>query len=206
MYIPKHYQQHDRSEIVAFMKAYSFATIVTASDGLPLASHLPFVVIETGDEIVLSAHFAKANGQWEAIAGNKSVLVIFSEPHAYISPRHYESEMNVPTWNYLAVHVYGEGVLVTDTAETFSLLEAMINNYEPEYKAQWDTLPLEYKERMAAGIVPFQIKVTDIQAKKKLSQNRGESERKSIISAFENSNDSNEQAIAAFMKDNEAKF
>jgi transcriptional regulator len=204
MYIPKHYLINDREEILRFIKTYSFATIITVKDNFQTATHLPFVVTERENDIILTSHFAKANMQWNEIAEN-NVLVIFTEPHAYISPKHYDSEMNVPTWNYVAIHVYGKGRLITEKEQSFAVLDKMIDNFEKEYKTQWDKLTIEYKTKMLQGIVSFQIDVTDIQAKKKLSQNKKEAERQRIISAFESSNDNNEKSIALFMKQNEEK-
>jgi transcriptional regulator len=204
MYIPKHYLINDKEEILRFIETYSFATIITVKDNFQSATHLPFVVTETENEIILTSHFSKANMQWSEVTENK-VLVIFTEPHAYISPKHYDREMNVPTWNYVAIHVYGKGSLITEQDQSFAVLDTMIDNFEKEYKTQWDKLPIEYKTKMLNGIVSFQIIVTDIQAKKKLSQNKKETERKRIISSFEQSNDNNKKAIAEFMKQNEDK-
>src|SRR4051812_37753472 len=101
MYIPKINLIGDQEEILGFMRQFSFATIVTAKDNLPVATHLPFIVSVDGDQVTLTAHFAKANNQWADIENNQ-VLVIFTEPHAYISPKNYDKELNVPTWNYLS--------------------------------------------------------------------------------------------------------
>ena len=199
MFIPKDYIMADRAEALLFMKKYNFATIVTVKDNFQTGTHLPFVIEERNGKIMVLSHFAKANQQWHQIVLNK-VLVIFSEPHAYISPSHYEKELNVPTWNYLSVHVCGQGKIITDTDKSFELLDKMINSYEPEYKKQWDQLPSEYKLKMLNGIVPFEIEVTDIQAKKKLSQNKTDKEKQTIISAFEKSNFNNEREIAVYMK------
>ncbi len=204
MYTPKRYLTTDREEILNFIKTYSFATIVTVKNNFQSATHLPFVVTETEGNIVLTSHFAKANSQWTEITENR-VLVIFSEPHAYISPRHYESEMNVPTWNYVAVHTYGKGKIITGKEDAYATLDAMIDFFEKEYKLQWDTLAADYKAKMLNGIIPFQIMVDDIQAKKKLSQNKKETERQRIISALEKSNDTNEKTIAEMMRTNENK-
>ncbi|MFH4965493.1 FMN-binding negative transcriptional regulator [Gaetbulibacter sp. M235] len=204
MYIPKHYLESDKEEIINFIKTYSFATIITVEDNFQTATHLPFVVTQTENEIILTAHFAKANSQWTEILNNK-VLVIFSEPHAYISPKYYNSKMNVPTWNYVSVHLYGTGKIITEQEQSLDLMEKMIVNFEEDYKTQWDSLPIEYKTRMLKGVVVFQITVTDIQAKKKLSQNKEKSERQRIISVFEKSNDNNEKSIAELIKKNEGK-
>lgn len=202
MYIPKINLATDREEIVAFMKQFSFATIITAKDNLPVATHLPFLVTTQGNNVVLTSHFAKANEHWTDIENNKT-LVIFSEPHAYISTKNYDKELNVPTWNYISIHAYGQGKLITETEKTFEILEATINNYETSYRQQWDNLPEEYKLKMSKGIVAFEIIVTDLQAKKKLSQNRTDSEKQKIIDTLSKSKDKNEQLIAEYMRKNE---
>jgi len=199
MYIPKINLATDKDEIVAFMKKFSFATIITSKDNLPIATHLPFLVSVKDDNIILTSHFAKANEQWRDIENNKA-LIIFSEPHAYISPKHYDTTLNVPTWNYISIHAYGQGKLITETEKAFSVLEATIDNFETSYKQQWDNLPEEYKLKMIKGIVAFEIPVTDLQAKKKLSQNRTDLEKQKIIDTLSKSNDTNEQLIAEYMK------
>lgn len=199
MYIPKINLATDTNEIVAFMKQFSFATIITSKDNLPVATHLPFLVTVKDDKIILTSHFAKANDHWAAIEQNK-VLVIFSEPHAYISTKNYDKELNVPTWNYISVHAYGEGKLILETEKTFEILEASIDNYEMAYKQQWNNFPEEYKLKMIKGIVAFEVTVSDLQAKKKLSQNRTDTEKQKIIDSLSKSHDTNEQLIADFMK------
>ncbi len=202
MYIPRINLVTDRDEIIAFVKQYSFGTIITAKESLPVATHLPFIINVVNDQIILSSHFARANKQWEDI-GNTPVLVIFSEPHAYISPKHYDNEQNVPTWNYISVHAYGQGKLITETESTFDILRTTINYYDAAYEKQWDSLPAEYKSKMVKGIVAFEVLVTDLQAKKKLSQNRSGTERQRIIDALSKSSDTNEQLIAGYMKKGE---
>jgi len=201
MYIPNSNLLTDRTEIVEFMNGFSFATIITAKDGLPIATHLPFLVTIKDENIVLTSHFAKANGQWKDIENNK-ILVIFTEPHAYISPKHYDKELNVPTWNYISVHAYGQGTLITETDKVIEILERTIVNYEISYKQQWDNLPSDYKTGLIKGIVAFDIIVTDLQGKKKLSQNKTENEQQKIIIALSKSNDTNEKLIADYMKTN----
>ena len=201
MYIPKINLTTDKTEIVAFMKQFSFATIVTANNNFPTATHLPFVVTTKNDNIVLTSHFAKANEHWQDIENNK-VLVIFSEPHAYISTKNYDKELNVPTWNYFSIHAYGQGKLITKTEKTFTVLEATIDNYETSYRKHWDSFPEDYKLKMSKGIVAFEIIVTDLQAKKKLSQNRTETEQRKIIETLSKSKDTNEKIIAEYMKEN----
>jgi transcriptional regulator len=199
MYIPKINLTTDREEIVAFMKQFSFATIITAKDSFPVATHLPFVISVKDGNVILTSHFAKANEQWADIENNKA-LVIFSGPHAFISPKNYDKEMNVPTWNYISIHAYGQGKIITETGKVMGVLEATIDNYETVYKQQWNNLPEAYKLKMINGIVAFEIVVTDLQAKKKLSQNRTDTEKQKIIETLSKSSDTNEKLIADFMR------
>jgi len=199
MYIPVINEMNDRDEVLAFIKEHSFATIITNGGGVPIASHLPMVIEEEMDSLKIIGHFAKANSHWQLLNNQKS-LIIFAEPHAYISPAHYESLVNVPTWNYIAVHVYGDCTLVTDDASSIAILEKTIGTYEAEYKKQWDALPADYKKANLNGIVCFEMKVTDIQAKKKLSQNKTSNERQSIIRQLEKSSNTLEVKIAGLMQ------
>ncbi len=199
MYIPKLNLMVDNAEIVSFMKRYSFATIISSKDNIPTATHLPFMIEQKDDGLVLISHFARANNHWEDIESSE-ILVIFTEPHAYISPSHYDKELNVPTWNYIAVHAYGKGKLIHEPDAVLSILESTILTYEEGYKAQWDGLPSNYKTKMAKGIVAFEIKVHDLQAKSKLSQNKTENEKNNIIETLSKSEDSVEREVANYMK------
>lgn len=201
MYIPKINAMTDREEVVAFMKQFSFATIITAKENFPVATHLPFLVSVKEDKIILTSHFAKANEHWAAVVENK-VLVIFTEPHAYISPKNYDKELNVPTWNYISIHAYGQGKLITRTDKVIEILEATIDNYELAYMQQWNSLPEDFKLKMIKGIVAFEIEVTELQAKKKLSQNKTDAEQRRIIDSLSDSNKDNEQHIADYMRRN----
>jgi transcriptional regulator len=200
MYTPSFNKFPDEQQVVAFMQRYSFATIVTTVDGLPVATHLPFLVKEKDGKVILQSHFAKANPQWKSITENNS-LVIFTEPHAYISPNNYETEKNVPTWNYIAVHAYGKAKLLESVEEKADLLKHTINTFEVDYFKQWQGLPEDYKLKMMNGITAFEIEVTDLQAKKKLSQNRSDKEIENIIQSLEKSDDTNASEIAEYMKD-----
>ncbi len=201
MYIPKNFLTTDQDEIISFITQYSFGTIITAKANHPTATHLPFLISKREDKVILTSHFAKANLQWEDLEEN-TILVIFNEPHAYISPKHYEKELNVPTWNYFSVHAYGHANLITEENQTFDVLEATINNYEIGYKQQWDNLPQDYKVKLVKGIVAFEIVVTDLQAKKKLSQNKSEAEQNKIIDSLSLSEDKNERDVAKYMEQN----
>lgn len=199
MYIPPLNVMKNRDEIVEFMQRFSFATMITTHGNIPIGTHLPVLVSVQDEKIILSGHIAKLNKQCEDFESN-NVLIIFTEPHSYISPTLYEKEINVPTWNYMAVHAYGKATIIKEMEDIIELLETTIEYYEPSYKLQWNTLPENYKLSLAKEIMAFSINVEDIQAKKKLSQNKTNKERKTIIDALSKSRNTNENLIAEYMK------
>lgn len=199
MYTPKSYTFNDREEMVTFMKRYSFATIITNIDRKPVATQLPFVVDATGDRLLLSGHFAVANEQARYIELQQS-LIIFSEPHAYISPAHYDKKESVPTWDYVSIHAYGVGKITRGEEEKLKLLEQMISFYEPEYHRQWSELPDKFKYGMLKGIVAFEIDVEELQGQKKLSQNKTVAERRRIVEQLQQSEYGVERDLAAYIK------
>ncbi|CAM3805421.1 FMN-binding negative transcriptional regulator [Aquirufa aurantiipilula] len=199
MYIQPINQVTDLGEIVDFIQRFSFGTIISVVNGRQVATHLPFISHLNNNKIVLRAHFAKANEQWKHLEAQES-LVIFQEPHAYISPKYYEKEQNVPTWNYMTVHLYGQARLIETLEETKAILEESINFFEQEYKKQWDGLSEAYKLNMMQGIVAFDMEISEIQAKKKISQNRSEKEKAQIAQALSQSTSTHEQLIGEYMK------
>jgi transcriptional regulator len=200
MYIPKHFEEKDRAKLVEFMKEYNFATIVNSAKKRYWATHIPFLVEESNGDVILKAHMAKANPQWANFRDNDEVLVIFQEPHSYISPRLYENKVSVPTWNYIAVHAYGVPQILPSVEERITLLEDTFKVFESSFKEQWDTLPEDYKSELLDDIVAFSIKVTNIEGKFKLSQNRTQGDRERIISRLDSKEDKVKKDIAKYMK------
>ena len=199
MYTPKLFEFASMPDKIAFMKRYSFATIITSKEQVPIATQLPFVVDDSGDKLILRSHFAIVNEQTKYIADNVS-LVIFSEPHAYISPRHYDKHESVPTWDYISVHAYGTASILESAADKLRVLEEMINFYEPDYLDRWNSLSDKYKTGMLQGIVAFELEVTDLQGQQKLSQNKTNQERERIIQELEKNGNGVEGALAGFIK------
>lgn len=182
------------------MRQYNFAVIVSVKDKVPVGTHLPFILEEWQESILLSSHMSRANDQWKGLDGQE-VLVIFNEPHAYISPSLYEQRQNVPTWNYIAVHAYGKLRILHDADEQFGLLEKMMLDFEPAYFEQWKTLDPDYKETLRKGIIAFEILADRIQAKEKLSQNRPETDRLNVKKYLDESADPMKQELARRMND-----
>lgn len=198
MYIPKHFKQNDRKKSIAFMNAYNFGIVVSAKDELPLATHLPFVIEEREHEIVLISHMSKANEQWKTFS-EKDVLVIFSEPHAYISPSLYEQPQNVPTWNYVAVHAYGKMNILESDEEKLSVLHKQMQSFEAGFLEQFQTLDKKYVDGLLQGIVAFEITVSNLQAKEKLNQNKSEKDRLNVKRHLEESEDDMKRTLGKMM-------
>ncbi|KAF0822107.1 FMN-binding negative transcriptional regulator [Cytobacillus firmus] len=200
MYIPKYYKVTDADEIWEFVQSNSFGTIVTVKQGRPIAAHLPLQLIKEGDTCYLTGHMAYGNPQWRTFADSDDVLVMFQGPHAYISSSWYEDE-NVPTWNYQAVHAYGQ-VSILSEEELKGDLAILLQKYEKHRKnpVLWDTLSPELVEQQLKGIVGFKIKVQEIQAANKLSQNRNERDYQNIIHKLYEERDFNSKQMARLME------
>jgi len=185
MYAPKHNRLEDRVALLAYMRAYSFAALTTAGPAGLMATHLPFVIEDSDGRIRLLAHMAKANPQWREFAAGTDALVIFMQPHAYVSPRLYDSRQNVPTWNYVAVHVYGRPVLIEEREAKIELQQKLIRQHDAGYLEQMAELPESYLDAKLAAIVSFSLEVTRIDARYKLSQDKNPAERERIARDLE---------------------
>ncbi len=199
MYSPPYNQIENRAELLAFMRANSFVLLATGTGGALHASHLPATVHERGDAIAIDMHMARNNPQWQEFF-DEEVLVVFSGPHAYVSPRWYEQKPRVPTWNYAAVHAYGIPRVISEREAKHASQRRLIASLDPEWLPKFDALPPEYVSSMLEGIVNFEIPVTRIETRWKLSQNRGRREQELIAAALDKSADSVERALAALTR------
>ena len=200
MYISKLYREEDREKIIGFLKQNEFATLVTYDGEKPTASHLLMEVVEDGERLFVNGHMSRANPLWKTFEKNSEVLVIFQGPHTYISPTWY-NHVNVPTWNYQAVHVYGSPRIVTDHAEAYNLLSKLIKRHEAENQYKLETLPQDFVAKEMKGIVAFQIEATRIEANYKLSQNRNDEDYHNIVSRLEERDDEMSHGVAEAMKE-----
>lgn len=199
MYSPSYNRLEDRAELLEFMRANSFAVLVTGTGGTLHASHLPVMIHQHGDKIVIDTHMAKNNPQWRELFDDE-VMVIFAGPHAYVSPRWYEERERVPTWNYAAVHAYGIPKMIESRAEKHASQRRLVAALDPKWLPQFDALREEYVEKMLDGIVNLQIAVTRLETRWKLSQNRSRREQELIAAQLEQSADSAERALAALTR------
>ena len=199
MYIPKLYREEDKAKILEFIRQNDFAVLVTYDGEKPVASHLLMEVVEDGEKILVNGHMSKANAQWKTFEKNPEVLVIFHGAHTYISPTWY-NHVNVPTWNYQSIHVYGRPRLITERDEAYSLLKRLVDRYETGSHYKLETLPQDFVEKEIKGIMAFQIEVTRIEANYKLSQNRKDEDHANIITQLEEHTDDLSRAVAEAMR------
>jgi transcriptional regulator len=200
MYTPKLYREEDRSKILEFIQQNEFATLVSYDGQRPVASHLLMEVIEEGDRLLINSHMSRANSLWKSFESNPEVLVIFQGPHTYISPTWY-NHVNVPTWNYQAVHLYGRPRLVTEYQEAYQLLKRLVERHEGSGHYNMETLPQDFVEKEIRGIMAFQIEVTGIEANYKLSQNRNDEDYWNIVSHLDQRDDEISHEVADAMKE-----
>lgn len=203
MYVPKLFQETNWSEIKRVIDQNSFATVVSCGAEGPVATHLPLRLVESGPEKwSLQGHVSRANQHWRLFGRDERSLAMFTGPNAYVSPRWYD-HVNVPTWNYVAVHVYGKARVVDDPAELRTLMEGLVDRYEghvePAERYTVEKLPPDYLASQMKGIVGFEISVDEVQASFKLSQNRDEKNHSSVIGELRKSEDQGALGVAQEM-------
>ena len=200
MYIPEFNRVRDRADTVSFVQANPFAILVSPSEGGPFATHIPILAREADNQVVLHGHVAKANPHWGLLESGQESLAIFHGPHAYISPSLYESRESVPTWNYAAVHVYGQARVVTEPERLLEEVREIINRFDPTYFAQWSSLSDKFRYGMLKQIVGFEMVASRIEAKFKISQNRTRKDQAAVIASLGQSADSAVSGIAQLMQ------
>ena len=201
MYIPELYRNENPKEIQNFIHQNGFGILINQTNGKLWATHIPLLLEEKNGKQFLVGHVSKENPQAESFKTNNEVLAIFSGVHTYISSSWYDHE-NVPTWNYIAVHVYGK-IKIHSHEESVEALKKLVDKYEAKSESPVRVEDLSKKTMLQArGITSFEIEVTSIEAKKKLSQNRDDKNYKLVISKLENSNDPQSIEVAKEMKKN----
>ena len=201
MYIPEHFRVEDHATAIAFMRANPFAILVSTTNDGPFATHVPVVIRATAGQTVIRGHAAKANPHWRYLQEQTLCLMIFHGPHAYISPTNYATQENVPTWNYGAVHAYGNARTFSEPSDLLNMLHDLIPTFEAAYTEQWASLSESYRTRMLSHIVGFEIEVTKLEAKFKLSQNRTRDEQQKVIDSLSRAPDTAIAGTARLMCD-----
>ncbi len=210
MYIPGRYRELDPEVIEAFLRANDFVTLVSYDGQRPQATHLLVDFQQRADgTLVLNGHLARANPQWRSFETHQEVLTIFAGPHTYVSPRWY-NHTNVPTWNYMTVHVYGRPRVITDQAELFALLKQLVDKHEGDSGAvplyRLENLPEDFANKQMQAIVGFQIEIERMEASFKLSQNRDRESYDNVMVELYRQRDENSVAVAKAMQQRRSKL
>jgi transcriptional regulator len=204
MYLPESFRESRLEVLHALIREHSFGTLASHCEGELQATHLPFLLdAEAGPFGTLIGHMARANPHWKALATGAEALLLFQGPHAYISPSWYVTELSVPTWNYVAVHAYGTPSLVEEPERVRDILERTVRTYEAGRPTAWETnrLPAEFVEKLQAAIVGFEVRITRLEGKWKLNQNRSAADRRGVVRGLAESAIPEDAAVAALMRE-----
>ena len=201
MYTPPFYKNENIEEVAAFIEANSFGILISQTDTKLWGTHIP-LELDVNDEgkKILFGHISKGNLQWKNFVNDNEVMAIFNGPHTYISSSWYDHE-NVPTWNYIAVHVYGK-IKIIEGAKVVNALKKLVDKYEKKSAkpVSVETMSSDFLNKHINGIIAFEIEITEIQSAYKLSQNRDEKNHKNITSELRSSGDLNAIAVANEME------
>ena len=211
MFLPKHFEETDPKAIESIIRAHPLGTWICVVDGVPVANHIPFLFERLSDSrTLLTAHLAKPNPIWRNNWDTQECLVTFLGSHSYITPSWYPTKQDsgevVPTWNYLAVHVYGTARIIQDTDWLKNHVERQTNLRESDQETPWavSDAPDNYVEKMLRGIVGVEISISRVLAKRKFSQNKSEADQVGVARGLQRTNESNARDMAAWMLDRNA--
>lgn len=204
MYTPQSFEETDLVRLHELMRRYPFALLLTTQNDEIAASHLPFMIdASRGKQGTLLAHMARANPHWKLFDGRRDALVVFTGPHAYISPSWYESPVTVPTWNYALVHAHGRPVIVRDKARVRAILEQLVAIHEAYVNPPWSTAQADgYIDEQLDYIVAFEIEIARFEGKFKLNQNRSRADQEGVVRVLSGADDPLKREVAELMAKN----
>jgi len=204
VYLPPHFTETDETVLLAHVERNDFGLLITQRDGL-IASQVPFLAERRDGKLYLLGHLARPNPQCAALDGGEA-LAIFTGPHAYISPSWYATGPAVPTWNYASVHAYGVARAIADKDWLNDLLRRLSERHEAREPAPWrmQDQPAPFLDGMLGGIIGFEIAVSRLEGKFKLSQNRPATDRPRIVAALEARDDAESHGVARLMRERDA--
>jgi transcriptional regulator len=201
MYNPPHFTSTDLTWLDWLAEHHAFGTLISQVDGAPFASHLPVLYKRTDNQVVLSGHWARPNPQWREIE-NQRVMFMFQGPHAYISPRWYaDTAKQVPTWNYVAAHVYGAVRLIQEGDELENIVTSLSTRFEAGAPTPWTLAGSDPANRARLrGIVGFELRSDYAQVKLKLNQNHPAANVAGAIAGLRSTGSPDAAAVATLMQ------
>jgi transcriptional regulator len=201
MYNPPHFTSTDPTWLDWLAEHHPFGTLVSQVEDAPFASHLPVLYKRTDGEVTLTGHWARPNPQWREIETQRA-LFLFQGPHAYISPRWYaDTPKQVPTWNYVAAHVYGTIRLIQEGPELEHIVVSLAEKFESGATTPWSLADSDPANRARLrGIVGFELRSTSVQVKLKLNQNHPVANVAGVIAGLRDTGSEEAAAVAALMQ------
>ncbi len=201
MYLPNSFRKTEIEGLHNFIQENNFAVVITANNNIPEASHLPLLIDPARGKFgTLTGHLARANPMWHDFEAGKETLIIFQGPHTYISPAWYQEQPSVPTWNYTVVHAYGKPQIIEDPQKLEAILKKLVEKHEAGFEVPWKMdLPEDYLQKMLRAIVGFEMEISRLEGKFKLSQNRPEIDQKLVARRLEKSPFPGDTAVARMM-------
>jgi transcriptional regulator len=202
MYNPPHFTTTDLKWLDWLAEHHPFGTLVSQVENAPFASHLPVLYQRLDDgQVILTGHWARPNPQWREIESQR-VLFMFQGPHAYISPRWYaDTPKQVPTWNYVAAHVYGTIRLVQEGDELERVVVGLAEKFESGAPTPWRLADSDPANRARLkGIVGFELRSQSVQVKLKLNQNHPAANVAGVIAGLQGTGSAEAAAVAELMQ------
>ncbi len=201
MYTPVNFKIEDSEVIRSFIRANSFGILFSREvNGGFHDTHVPMLVSD--DLTSITGHIARANPQWKSWEADAEVKTVFHGPHGYVSPLYYESDFNVPTWNYSAVSVSGSVSIASDRGEQTEIMRELVGFYEKTQPTRWKLDEADSRfMKLFDAIVFFSIEITGIEAKFKLSQNKSAEDRAKVIQCLSETGSRHDADVAAMMRE-----
>lgn len=186
MYLPSAFREDDPAVLQDFIRAHPLGVVMTSGEGGLMANHIPCLLYPEGPRGVLRLHMARANPQLAQLAAGQECLVAFHGAQAYITPSWYatkaETHKVVPTWNFVAVHIWGTPVVQDDPAWLHAQLDALTESQEKARIQPWsvDEAPADFIAAQMRAIIGVEIPISRIEGKWKVSQNRTAADRQGV--------------------------
>jgi transcriptional regulator len=207
MYMPQHFREPDGARIEALIRDYAFATLIGTENDVLHVTHAPLMYDASRN--VLTGHIARANPHQAVLTDGKRAVAIFHGPHSYISPTWYVDEdandPNVPTWNYSAVHITGTILRIDDEQAKWKIVTSLAAQYEKGNSRIWNPKSESVHRPKLSAIVGFELRISQIQAKFKLSQNRSPADQASVVEHLRASSHPDGAAMAEWMNGNRTR-
>ena len=191
MYVPPHFKQDDVSVLHAAIRETGLGTLVTLGPEGMEASHVPMLIEpEPAPYGTLIGHVSRANPQWRTARSDVPALAMFLGPDAYVTPAWYatkgESGKVVPTWNYVAIHATGPLAFFEEPERLLALVTRLTDHHERGRRDPWAVTdaPADYVQGMLKGIVGFELTITRLEGKWKMSQNRPAHDRAGVVAGL----------------------